>query len=234
MSSLNVTDCFSFLGNGDKYHIKKRSEEHLIDVLMKRYLIIAVLILFAGAGSADAQRIGVKTNALYWASATPNVGFECAFADRWTVELAGGYNPWTYNKEENVKSKHFLITPEVRYWFCEAFNGHFIGINGNYTQFNVGGFPVPGLFLTSVNDGIFIADLKNSRSEGWAAGAGLNYGYAFPISRRWNLEFKVGAGFWYSEYDRYESRPCGLFHDSNVKTVFGPTDLGISFIYLIK
>ena len=199
-----------------------RSAEHLKDVLMKRYLIIAVLILFAGAGTADAQRIGVKTNALYWATATPNVGFEYAFADRWTVELAGGYNPWTFNKEENVKAKHFLISPEVRYWFCEAFNGHFIGINGNYTQFNVGGVPIP------------IEDLNNFRSEGWAAGAGLNYGYAFPIGRRWNMELKVGAGFWYSEYDRYESRPCGLFHESNVKTVFGPTDLGITFIYLIK
>ncbi len=201
---------------------------------MKRYLIIAVLILFSGAGTIHAQKVGVKTNALYWATATPNVGFEFALADRWTFEIAGGWNPWTFDTQKNIKAKHFLVTPEIRYWFCESFNGHFIGINGNYTQFNVGGFPVLGLFVPSENDGIFINDLKNARSEGWAAGAGITYGYAFPISRRWNMEFNLGVGFWYSEYDSYETRPCGLFHGSNTKTAFGPTDLGVSFIYLIK
>ena len=205
-----------------------------MDVLMKRYLIIAVLILFAGAGTTHAQKIGVKTNALYWATATPNAGVEFAFADRWTVELSGGWNPWTFNSKKNIKAKHYLVSPEVRYWFCEAFNGHFVGIGGNFTQFNIGGIPVPGLFAPAETEGIVLAKLKNSRSEGWAAGAGLLYGYAFPISRRWNIEFKAGAGFWYSEYDSYETRPCGLFRGSNVSKSFGLTDLGVSFIYLIK
>lgn len=201
---------------------------------MKRYLIIAVIFLFSASGLANAQRIGVKTNALYWATATPNVGFEFALGDRWTFELAGGYNPWTLNSEKNVKAKHFLVTPEFRYWFCESFNGHFIGINGNYTQFNVGGILIPELFYKVDSNGIFLDNLQHSRSEGWAAGAGITYGYAWPISRRWNMEFTLGVGFWYSEYDRYESRPCGLFHESNIRKVLGPTDLGISFIYLIK
>lgn len=210
------------------------SAEHLKDVLMKRYLIIAVLILFAGAGTTFAQKAGVKTNALYWVTATPNIGFEFALADRWTVELAGGYNPWTFDKEKNVKAKHFLVTPEVRYWFCESFNGHFIGLNANYTQFNVGGILIPEVFYKIESTGVFIDALQHSRSEGWAAGAGITYGYAFPISRRWNMEFTLGLGYWYSSYDRFESRKCGLFQESVIKHVFGPTDLGISFIYLIK
>lgn len=201
---------------------------------MKRYLIIAVIFLFCAAGLANAQKVGLKTNALYWGTATPNVGLEVALADRWTFELAGGYNPWTLNSEKNVKAKHFLVTPELRYWFCESFNGHFIGINGNYTQFNVGGILIPELFYKVDSNGIFLDNLQHSRSEGWAAGAGITYGYAWPISRRWNMEFTLGVGFWYSEYDRYESRTCGLFHESNIRRVLGPTDLGISFIYLIK
>ncbi len=201
---------------------------------MKRYLIIAVLILFAGAGRAEAQIVGVKTNALYWATATPNIGFEFALADRWTVELAGGWNPWTLDVQENIKAKHFLVTPEIRYWFCESFNGHFIGINGNYTQFNVGGILIPEVFYKVDSNGIFLDRLQYSRSEGWAAGAGITYGYAWPISRRWNMEFTLGLGLWYSMYDSYETRPCGLFSGSNLGKVFGPTDLGLSFIYLIK
>ena len=80
----------------------------------------------------------------------------------------------------------------------------------------------------------FIDELKNARNQGWAVGAGLTYGYAWPISRRWNMEFTIGLGCWYTEYDKFESRPCGLFQDNFSKLVPGLTDLGLSFIYLIK
>ena len=201
---------------------------------MKRYLTIAVIFLLSFAGTVSAQKIAVKTNSLYWLTATPNVGFEFAMAPRWTFEVAGGYNPWTLNKEDNVKAKHFLVTPEVRYWFCEAFMGHFIGINGNYTQFNVSGILIPDAFYKHSEGHYFIDDLQHARSQGWAVGAGLTYGYAWPISRRWNMEFTLGLGWWYTEYDRFESRTCGLFQESVSRHAFGPTDLGLSFIYLIK
>lgn len=201
---------------------------------MKRFLKLALISLFAFASEASAQKVAVKTNSLYWMTATPNVGFEFALADRWTFEVAGGYNPWTFDKEENVKAKHFLVTPEIRYWFCESFQGHFLGINGNYTQFNVSGTHIPEVFFPVDSDGYFMDDLQHTRSQGWAAGAGLTYGYATPISRRWNIEFNLGLGFWYTEYGRYESRPCGQFQENINKLVLGPTDLGISFIYMIK
>ena len=201
--------------------------------MLRRFLAIAVL-LFLAIGTADAQKVAVKTNSLYWLTATPNVGFEFAMAPRWTFEIAGGYNPWTLDKEENIKAKHFLVTPEIRYWFCESFQGHFIGINGNYTQFNVSGSNVPALFMPVEASGIWVDDLLNSRSQGWAAGAGITYGYAFPIARRWNLEFAVGAGWWYTAYDKFESRTCGLFQETIKQHAFGLTELGISFIYMIK
>ena len=189
---------------------------------MKRYLIIAVLVLVASVGSASAQVAGVKTNALYWATATPNVGFEFAMAERWTAEIEGGYNPWTLSAEKNMKVKHWLVSPEFRYWFCESFQGHFIGLNGNYTMFNIGGVPIP------------VYNLEDTRIQGWAAGAGLTYGYAFPIARRWNLELTLGYGVWYTEYDQFESRKCGLFQEEVKKWALGPTALGVSFIFMIK
>ncbi len=200
---------------------------------MKRYLTIAVIFILAFAVDASAQKAAVKTNTLYWATATPNLGFEFAMAPRWTFEIAGGYNPFTFDKEENVKAKHFLVTPEFRYWFCEAFQGHFIGLNGNYTQFNIGGIYVPDVFFKH-GEGYFLDELKNARSQGWAAGAGITYGYAWPISRRWNMEFTLGLGWWYTEYDRFESRTCGLFQENVARHAFGPTALGLSFIYMIK
>ncbi|MBO5310492.1 MAG: DUF3575 domain-containing protein [Bacteroidales bacterium] len=200
---------------------------------MRRSLIIFFLLLFSGI-SVNAQRIGVKTNALYLATSTPNIGLEYAFADRFSLELEGGYNPWTLDSDRNMKAKHFLVSPEVRYWFCEAFNGHFIGINANYTLFNLSGVDVPAVFFPSARSAMVLEDLKNRRSEGWAAGAGLTYGCVWPIARRWNLECTVGLGYWYTDYDKFESRKCGLFQEHVSHGAFGPTALGISFIYLIR
>lgn len=200
---------------------------------MRRILIIFFLLLISGI-SVNAQRIGVKTNALYLATSTPNIGLEYAFADRFSLELEGGYNPWTLDSDRNMKAKHFLVSPEVRYWFCEAFNGHFIGINANYTLFNLSGVDVPAVFFPSARSAMVLEDLKNRRSEGWAAGAGLTYGCVWPIARRWNLECTVGLGYWYTDYDKFESRKCGLFQEHVSHGAFGPTALGISFIYLIR
>ena len=165
---------------------------------MKRFLILTIPLLFLCGISLNAQRFAVKTNALYLATATPNVGLEVALGERWTFEAEGGYNPWTFDKEKNMKAKHWLVSPEFRYWFCNSFQGHFIGINGNYTQFNVGALPVPVheafISLNQTQE----QNLEKSRVEGWAVGAGLTYGYAFPIARRWNIEFTAGFGYWYS------------------------------------
>lgn len=201
---------------------------------MKRFLLLSVSLLFLCGISLNAQRFAVKTNALYLATATPNVGLEVALGERWTFEAEGGYNPWIFDKEKNMKAKHWLVSPEFRYWFCNSFQGHFIGINGNYTQFNVGALPVPVheafISLNQTQE----QDLEKSRVEGWAVGAGLTYGYAFPIARRWNIEFTAGFGYWYSVYNQYESRKCGLFQETVQKHALGPTSLGISFIYMIR
>ena len=205
---------------------------------MRRFVLFLTLLCGLQI-CASAQRIGIKTNAAYWLTATPNIGMEFGLAPRWTLEIAGGYNPWTYDKEQNLKTKHFLVTPEVRYWFCECLQGHFIGINGNYGMFNFSKMPVPNAFLTTkaigpVSEGLVIDNSRNHRYEGWAAGAGITYGYAWVIGRRWNMEANIGLGYWYVEYDRYENKPCGLYQGTAKKHLFGPTDLGLSFIYLIK
>lgn len=201
---------------------------------MKRLLILTVSVFFCFGAVSNAQSIVMKTNLLYWATSTPNLGLEFSVAPRWTINLEGGYNPWVLNKQANTTLKHFMVSPEARYWFCEAFNGHFLGIDAGYTLFNVAGVKIPAAFLPSSTDGIMLDHLKNSRSEGWAVGGGLVYGCSWPISRCWNIEAKVGLGLWYSKYDRYETRKCGVFNESVSKLVFGPTSLGLSFVYIIN
>ena len=204
---------------------------------MRHYLIILATLLVAMVGStntANAPKVAVKSNLLYWATTTPNVGVEVALADRWTLEVAGGYNPWTLKRDTNLKAKHWMVTPEVRYWFCESFHGHFIGVNSTYAQYNISGMPIPKCFVEFRSTAPKGEQFKNARINGWAVGAGVTYGYQFILSGRWNLELTAGLGIWYTEYDRFESRNCGMFEQSVRKHAFGPTSLGVSFIYLIK
>ena len=117
---------------------------------MRHYLIIAATLLVAMVGStveSYAQKVALKSNILYWVTATPNIGAEVAVAERWTLEVAGGYNPWTFDSATNHKAKHWMVSPEARYWFCERFHGHFIGVNGAYAQYNIGAMPIPKLFV---------------------------------------------------------------------------------------
>ena len=203
---------------------------------MKKYLFIVVLLVVAFPATVFAQKAAVKTNLLYWATTTPNLGVEFRLADRYTLNLEGGYNPFTLDdsKEVNRKLKHFLVTPEVRYWFCEAFNGHFIGINANYSQFNISAVEIPEIFYSMNEPKGFTGMTKDTRNEGWAAGAGITYGYQWILGKRLNLEATIGLGYWYTDYEEFDNRKCGLFQKSFNRHLLGITKCGVSFIYLIK
>ena len=203
---------------------------------MKKYLFIVLLLVITLPGKTFAQKVGLKTNVLYWATTTPNIGVEVKVAPRFTLNLEGGYNPWTLNDdvEVNKKIKHFLVSPEARYWFCEAFNGHFLGLNGNYTQFNIGAIDTPKIFYSLTKSSGFKGIDESTRNEGCAAGAGITYGYQWILGRRLNLEATIGLGYWYTEYNRYANRKCGIFQQELNHHLFGITKCGLSFIYLIK
>lgn len=41
-----------------------------------------------------AQTVAIKTNALYWATTTPNIGVELSLNNKHTAQLFYGLNPW--------------------------------------------------------------------------------------------------------------------------------------------
>lgn len=77
--------------------------------------------------AAVAQNVALKTNLLYWSTVTPNLGLEASIARKHTVQLFYGLNPWEPSGGESLK--HWVVQPEYRYWFCEAFNGWFLGVH---------------------------------------------------------------------------------------------------------
>lgn len=176
---------------------------------MKTFLI---LILLLTPVFAFTQEIAVKSNVAYWATTTLNAGLEMGIAPKMSIDLIGTYNPFTFR--DNKKIRHWMVQPELRYWTCQRFAGHFFGVHGHYGQYNGG--------------------LKTYRYQGWLAGAGVSYGYQWMIGKRWNLETEIGVGYAYLKYDKYLRQKCEKFIEKDHCNYFGPTKLSISFMYFLR
>ena len=164
----------------------------------------------------------VKTNILHDLTTSVHLGAEVRLQRRLTFDIPFTLNPWTFNKEENTKFKFFLFQPELRYWHCEAFNGHFFGLHGHYAYYNVGHLPKPP----------FSDTMNQNRFEGQLAGAGISYGYHWLMSPRLSIEAEIGAGYAQLWYDKYPCQTCAKYLTSEKKNYWGITRAGISLIYL--
>ena len=60
------------------------------------FLAAVVLFLCVAPTKAEAQQVAVKTNALFWAAMTPNVGAEFVVGEHSSVDFAafGHYKPF--------------------------------------------------------------------------------------------------------------------------------------------
>ena len=98
-------------------------------------LVVVVLSLMLPT-KANAQVVGIKSNLLYDATASPSLGIEVGLAPRFTLDVSGSLNLW--NWKNNMKWKHWMVQPELRYWTCQRFAGHFFALHGLGGQFNFG------------------------------------------------------------------------------------------------
>ena len=190
-----------------------------------RYLI-AILFVFAVSSHAKAQDIAMKTNVLGDALGSLNLGVEGRVAEKWTIDLTGHLDPWT--RKNGALKRHAFLQPEARWWFCDTFSGHFLGVHAHGGIFNVGGIDTGIKFLT--ND---FSLLRDSRYQGWFVGAGVAYGYDLILGKHWNLEFELGAGYAYTRYDQFECEECGTTLAENMTHHYvGFTKAAISLVFL--
>ena len=192
---------------------------------MKKLLLILSFIALFSAKESSAQEWALKSNLLYDDTTTINLGFETALAEKWTFDLSGNWNPFQF--EDNMKWKHWLIQPEFRYWTCRKFGGHFFAahlLGGQYNFGNLDGLPN---FL-----GSDLSQLADHRYEGWYAGAGVGYGYAWMLGKHWNLEAEIGVGAAYTNFEKYECPKCGKLVGTDDHIYYGLTKLAINLVYL--
>lgn len=207
-------------------HCRKLFPDGLKRMKIFSYILIVPVVLL-GISKGYAQKVAVKTNALYGAvAATPNLGLEFGLSPRTTLDLSGGYNWFTPDASNSGhKLVHWLGTAEYRYWLCERFNGHFFGLHALGTQYNIAGHDLRMLFGRGS---------ESYRYEGWGVGCGLSYGYQFFLGNRWSLEATVGAGYVRMRYDKFRCAVCGAKVGTESRNYFGPTKAGITLIFIIK
>lgn len=193
---------------------------------MKKYLLLLTAVCVAGLGNKlSAQEWAIKSNLLYDATTTINLGIEKTIAPKWTFDLSGNYNPFQFS--DNMKWKHWLVQPEFRWWTCREFSGHFLAahlVGGAYNFGNIDGLPD---FL-----GNNLSELADHRFEGWFAGAGVGYGYAWMLGKHWNLEAEIAFGAAYTNFDKYYCPKCGEKIGTDNHIYVGPTKAAISLVYL--
>lgn len=195
------------------------------NIIIKRFLLLSLISIVGisvfGQPRGDVffnPRFAVKTNILYGATTTINAGFEFALSKKITLDMSGNYNPWTFSN--NKKLKHWLIQPELRYWLCDRFSGHFFGMHVHYAEFNVAGIKMLGL--------------ENYRHQGNLYGAGISYGYHWILGPRWSIEGVIGLGYAHLNYDKYLRFKCGKFLNDDHKNYWGPTKVSINLIYILR
>ncbi|MDE6402768.1 MAG: DUF3575 domain-containing protein [Muribaculaceae bacterium] len=186
-------------------------------------LLLALTVVFGALGAA-AQTHALKTNLLSDLTLTLNGAYEVKVAPKWTLELGGNLNAWAVNQH---RWKQWSVVPEARYWFCQAFSGHFIGGHLLGGQYNWGNLDMNFNML-----GTDFGKLKDYRFQGWMVGAGLVYGYSWILNRHWNIEAEIGLGWVYTRYDKFECHDCGQRVERNKPHNYvGPTKAAVNLIY---
>jgi hypothetical protein len=205
---------------------------------MKHYFFIFLAILFANAGFSqgkqsvsdvsESPKFVVKTNALYWFTTTPNLSLETTLSAKLTLDISANFNPWKFSKE--ARFQHFLIQPELRYWFDNPMQGHFVGIHAHYLRVNVG--LIDGT-LTNFPFNMRLSFLPDFRKKGNIFGIGAAYGYSWKLGTKWYLEGVASLGYAHLNYlvFRKNGEQMGGTHYYNY---VGPTKLAVNLVYVIK
>ena len=158
------------------------------------------------------QIFAVRANALAACTGTVSVGAEVSVTEKWTVEASGYWNPI---RTDNVSARFHALQLGARYWFYESFVGHFIGQHLTYVGYDLGS--------------------RRKRYNGWAYGLGVSYGYAWMLSKRWNVLVEAGIGIFRTQ-DTRRDPTVSDWEDEYIyrsrRWTLAPSKFEVSFSYI--
>lgn len=199
--------------------------------LLIRTILSALLLLSFITPRASAQTLALRTNLLYDATLSPNLGAEVRLGETWTAGMNVGLNAWDIDKQKNKKWRHLLVSPNIRHYFPQKgdtlfrrYRGHYLELDAIYSHFNVGNVKFPFGMYKSVRD---------RRLQGDLLALGGKYGYAWILARDWRVEAEAGVAVGYAWYKEYECDHCGTYYGKGDRIFLLP-QLGINVVYIIN
>ena len=190
---------------------KRRAKNQRVFKIMKTTRIVIVLC-FLGfcTQQTHAQHVAIKTNALGWLTASPNIGGEFLLSPHLTLNIELAFNPL---KTNSLQTTFVHAQPELRYWFGRPMDGHFIGGTAFMNFYNL--------------------KFSNTYYKGDAFAAGVTYGYAWILNNYWNIEATIGLGCIKYRQCKYKEGGSKPQMPNSKDWTPAPVKLGVSFVYII-
>jgi hypothetical protein len=107
-------------------------------------------------------------------------------------------------------------------------HGHHIGVYalGNTYDFEA------GKLGSRIKNSAFQSETGNLSYLSY--GTGITYGYAFPIAKKWNLDFGISVGYYTGEYMVYKPVDSDyVWQETMKRNYFGITGAQISLVYVL-
>lgn len=172
--------------------------------------------------------MGLKTNLLYDALLVPNIGLEFYLGGGWSVGGNWMY-AWWDNDSRHRYWRVYGGEIDVRRYFGQRtakkpLTGHHVGVYGQMITYD---FEAGGRGYIGGRPGGTLWEKAHY-------GAGVEYGYSFPVGKRLNLDLSIGLGYLGGVY--YEYIPSGghyVWERTRHRHWFGPTKAEVSLVWLL-
>lgn len=160
------------------------------------------------------QFYSLRTNIIGLGTGNLNLEFGMTLNKKISLHIPVQYNPFIYSESKNMKFQNLTTMPSARYWFRESFRDQFIALSLIGSRYNIGNI------------------WDKYRYDGWGVGAGLSFGWTYPMAPRWNFEWELGvAGMWMS-YDKSVCKTCGYTFGHEKKVYLVPHKVAVNLVYL--
>lgn len=167
------------------------------------------------------RHLYVKTNVLGLMMSNLNAAVEVDIMPQLSFSLPIYYSGIDYFTR-TVKFRTFSVQPELRYWFFKQQKGNdrlFAGAHFGMAYYNI------------ATDGEYRIQDRGGRRP--ALGGGLSVGYRLHLgkSKRWNMEFSLGAGVYDVQYDKFYNEKNGKLAETVKRTYIGLDNVAVSVGY---
>ena len=162
----------------------------------------------------SAQFYSVRTNLVGLGTGNLNVEGSMAFSTHWSAHLPVQYNPFRLWDDASLKTSQSSLVCVIG---CAKLTEGVV----------LSGSTVCSPYIMRV----VCSDIATVTKAQLSA-AGFLRGWCAPLSRRWNLEFELGLGVVWADWERYRCVNCGKRTGKGSGVYVTPTRTAVNLVYL--